>query len=76
MIVSAKLPRRMPWLDTWLDAGYTITRGGSGHFLVRDPDGRLAASIAGTPSCAASGRAAQAHLRRHERSRNSGTGQS
>lgn len=59
--------KNLKWLKPYQKLGYTFAR--NSHIHVRDPEGRLAASLSVTPSTRAGYRAAQAQLRRHERGR-------
>lgn len=47
--MRAKERRRLRWLQPWLDLGYTVTYGRSGHYKVLDPEGRYVATVSASP---------------------------
>lgn len=74
--MRARQRRRLRWfIERWEPLGYTATYGSSGHWKVRDPDGRYVATISGSPLNARSPEyEVERLLRRHERSRAGATG--
>jgi hypothetical protein len=69
--VISRMPRskNLRWLAPYTALGYTFVR--NGHLSVRDPEGRLVATIPSTPADSEY-RGAKATLRRHERQRKAG----
>lgn len=73
--MNGKQRRRLRWfIERWEPRGYTAEYGTSGHYKVRDPEGRYVATISGSPNNdKAPEYEVERILRRHEQSRRDAT---
>lgn len=73
---SARPWRRLRWFrDRWEPLGYTAEHAATGHYKVRDPDGRYVTSISSTPYNERARKfEAERILQRHEEQRGEGAG--